>query len=627
MSQPPPLVECVPNFSEGRDSARIAQLTEVLKAVSGVRLLDVDPGADTNRTVVTFIGPPEAVAEAAFRMTARAAQLIDMSTHRGAHPRMGATDVLPFVPVSGVTMADCVALARQVGARIGAELGLPVYLYEQAASRPDRRNLADVRRGEYEGLAQKLTDPAWAPDFGPATFNAKSGATIVGAREFLIAYNITLNSTDKNHATDIAFELREKGRVARSGRTHPYYFKGEVMTYAEGRFPCGNCEHIETTAAAIREHCLAVHGYALDALLRLNELEPGALVGLKVHRAGLFKACKAIGWYVDDYQRAQISINLTDYTTTSPQMVLDAARRLATERGLVVTGSEIVGLMPYAALLGAGRHYLRAQGRTAGLPTLDVLRAGVHSLGLADVQPFDLEKKLLGLPEVASRALVSMTVRDLADEVSRDTPAPGGGSIAALAGALGASLVAMVANLTHGKASPPSDAGSPPDPSNAADARDARLSDLAERAQEQKERLLSAVDDDTNAFNDFMAARRLPNASVAEKAARKAAMQAGLKLAIDVPWRAARAAFKTLRLAEAALAEGNPASASDAAVGAQMAFSGLRGAVWNVLINLKDIEDAAYVAQMREDARGLVADGQEILNRVSAEMDARLSGK
>jgi glutamate formiminotransferase/formiminotetrahydrofolate cyclodeaminase len=331
-----PLVECVPNFSEGRDAGRIAQITEVLKAISGVRLLDVDPGADTNRTVVTFVGPPEAVAEAAFRITARAAEVIDMTTHRGAHPRMGATDVLPFVPVSGVTMAECAALARQVGARIGAELGIPVYLYEQAASRPERRNLADVRRGEYEGLAQKLADPQWQPDFGPAVFNPRSGATIVGAREFLIAYNVTLNSTDKNHATDIAFELREKGRVARSGRLRPYYSLGDVMLYAAGRFPCGNCEHIAATAAEIREHCQGAHGYDLDHLLRLNDLEPGELpedlVGLKVHRAGRFKACKAIGWYVDDYKRAQISINLTDYKITPPTSCWtrpDASRRSA----------------------------------------------------------------------------------------------------------------------------------------------------------------------------------------------------------------------------------------------------------------------------------------------------------
>ena len=611
------LVECVPNISEGRDAAKIKAVTDAIAAVPGVEVLDVDPGADTNRTVVTFVGPPASVAEAAFEITSRAADVIDMASHRGAHPRMGATDVLPCVPVSGITMAECAALARQVGARIGAELGIPVYLYEQAASRPERRNLADVRRGEYEGLAQKLADPQWQPDFGPAAFNARSGATIVGAREFLIAYNVTLNSTDKNHATDIAFELREKGRVARSGRVRPYYYKGDVMLYAAGRFPCGNCEHIAATAAEIREHCATAHGYDLDHLLRLNDLEPGELVGLKVHRAGRFKACKAIGWYVDDYKRAQISINLTDYKTTPPQVVLDEARRLAAERGLVVTGSEVVGLIPYDALLAAGRYYLQSQGRTAGLPVVDVVRAGVHSLGLSDVQPFDLKQKVLGLPETKPGALVSLSVRDLADEVSRDTPAPGGGSIAALAGALGAGLAAMVANLTHGKAA----TGVAPDE---ADARDARLSDLAARAQEQKDLLLDAVDADTDAFNDFLAARRLPNGTPDEKAAREAAMQAGLKQAIEVPWRAARAAFKTLRMAEVALAEGNPNSATDAAVGAQMAFSGLRGAVWNVLINLKDIKDAAYVAKMREDARALVADGQEILNRVGAEIDRRL---
>ncbi|MBP1771138.1 MAG: glutamate formiminotransferase / formiminotetrahydrofolate cyclodeaminase [Holophagaceae bacterium] len=603
------LVECVPNISEGRDAAKIKQVTDAIAAVSGVRVLDVDPGADTNRTVITFVGEPEAVLEGAFRCIAEAARVIDMAQHSGAHPRMGATDVVPFVPVEGVTMEDCAELARRLGARVGTELGIPVYLYEAAASRPERRNLAEVRRGEYEGLPAKLKDAEWKPDFGPAAFHPQAGATIIGAREFLVACNVTLNSGSKDHATDIAFELREKGRVARRGRVKPYYQAGELIFYAEGSFPCGNCDFTGATFQETVDHCAATHGYDLPGLMRLNDVDPAHPVGQKVRRRGTFSHCKAIGWYVDTYRRAQISVNLTDYKQTAPHTVLEEARRLAAERGLVVTGSEIVGLVPFQCLLTSGRHYLKAMGKSTGVPTSDILQTAVFSMGLADVAPFEVEKKVLGLPTFDPKALVSMPVHAFTDEVSRDTPAPGGGSIAALAGSLGAALASMVANLAQGG----------PDAE-----KDAKLIELAERAQVLKDRLMVAVDADTNAFNAFMDARRLPDGTPEQKAARQAAMQAGLKVAIDVPLDTAKASLAALELAGEAARLGKVASITDAAVGAQMAHAGVRGGVWNVIINLKDITDGAYVAHMQDQCADLLAKAEGKLAEVTAYVDQKL---
>jgi glutamate formiminotransferase/formiminotetrahydrofolate cyclodeaminase len=607
---PTPLVECVPNFSEGRDRTKIKQITDAIEASGGVELLNVEPGADTNRTVVTFVGGPAAVEQAAFAAIARAAQVIDMRRHAGAHPRMGATDVCPFVPVEGVTMEDCAAIARRLGERVGRELAIPVYLYEAAASAPSRRNLSDIRRGEYEGLAKKLADPAWRPDFGPASFNASAGATAIGARAFLIAYNVNLNSTDRAHAADIAFELREKGRVARSGNVAPYYARGQKLFYREGTFPCGSCDYVGESYEAVAAHCLEVHAYDLTALLRANELAPPGVVGKQVYRPGLFKACKAIGWYVEDYRRAQISINLTDYTVTPPQAVMDASRKLATERGLVVTGSELVGVVPFQALLESGRHYLRMQGRTLGQPLGDVLRVAVSSLGLADVAPFDVEKKVLGLPVVPPNALVQRTVLDFTDEVSRDSPAPGGGSVAALAGALGAALASMVANLTHGK--------------EGTEARDPELARIAEEAQRVKDRLVAAVDADSEAFKGFMDALRLPQNTPEEKAQRTRKMQEGLKAAVDVPWGTADASVAAMRLARAVLEIGNPKSLSDGAVGVQIGYAGVRGGLWNVLINLKDISDAAYVTKMRAACTTLLAEARAIAEETGRMVDERL---
>ncbi len=605
------LVECVPNVSEGRDAARIEAICEAIRGVPSVRLVDVDPGADTHRTVMTFLGPPEAVLEAAFRCIKKASEVIDMRSHAGSHPRMGATDVCPFVPVSGLGLAECADLARRLGERVGRELGIPVYLYEAAASRPERRNLAAVRKGEYEGLADKLKDPDWAPDFGPREFNPTAGATIIGAREFLIAYNITLNTRDKALATDIAFELREKGRVARRGQRNARYDSGEVLFYREGCFPCGNCDHDAGSFEALEAHCQGVHGYALRDLLALNDLDASrGVVGRKAYRAGLFKACKAIGWYVDAYQRAQLSINLTDWRTTPLQAVYDATRRLAMDRGLVVTGSEIVGLVPAAALLDAGRHYLRLQGKSPFVPEPDLLQSAVFSLGLNDVAPFDADKKVLGrVPR--DGALASKTLGAFADEVSRDTPAPGGGSIAALAGALGAGLASMVANLTQGKAATPE--------------AEAECLGIAEAAQALKDELLRAVDADTEAFNAYMEARRLPQGTPAQKAAREAAMLEGLKAAAAVPLRTAQASLDVLRLAGAVARAGNPASLSDALVGAQTAFAGLRGGLWNVRINLKDIADPAYRADMEARCGQLLAEGEALLAGITRDGDERLA--
>lgn len=604
------VVECVPNFSEGRDMAKIKLITDVIESVAGVKLLDVDPGADTNRTVVTFVGDPDSVVEAAFRAVKKASEVIDMRGHSGAHPRMGACDVCPFIPVEGVDLDDCAELARRLGKRVGEELKIPVYLYEHAASKPERRNLAVVRKGEYEGLEEKLKDPQWAPDFGPAVHVPTFGALITGAREFLVAYNITLNSRDKAHATDIAFELREKGRVARRGQTSAFYSSGKELKYAEGCFPCGNCNHDATSFEALEAHCREAHGYELRQLLKLNDIDASkGVIGQKAYKAGLFTQCKAIGWYVDTYKRAQLSINLTNYKVTAPHTVLEVTRRMAADRGLVVTGSEIVGLVPFQALYQAGQFYLRQQGKSPFVPVADVLENAVFSMGLADVAPFEMDKKVLGLPKVGS--LMTMVGVDFVEEVSRDTPAPGGGSIAALAGALGAALASMVANLTQGR-------------TKSQESENAVL-EAAERAQKAKDLLVLAVDDDTNAFNAYMDARRLPQGTPAEKAAREEAMQQGLKLAVEVPWRTAVTCLEVMKASALAMRHGNPASITDTMVGVQMGFAGVRGGIWNVLINLKDITDEAFNQDLKNRCAGLLSEAKALLDEACAYGDDRLA--
>ncbi|NNJ65936.1 MAG: glutamate formimidoyltransferase, partial [Xanthomonadales bacterium] len=564
------IVECVPNFSEGRDLAAIRQITDAIESVQGVQLLDVDPGESTNRTVVTFIGEPEPVAEAAFRAVQKAAELIDMSKHSGEHARFGATDVCPFVPVAGATMEDCVTIARAVGERIGEELGFPVYLYEHAARSPERCNLADVRSGEYEGLAKKLSDPDWKPDFGPAEFNSKAGATAVGAREFLIAYNINLNTTDRRYANEIAYELRERGRWKREGNTEPFYYKGNVVYFAEGRFPDGNSDFVAGSFEELAEHYRVEYGRDLYERYRSLGLDPADLTGRPVYKDGLFTHLKGIGWVVEDYQCAQISLNLTDYKVTPPQTVLEAARELAAQRGIVVTGSEVVGVVPFDAMNRAGRYYLQRMRKSTGIPARDLVTTAVQAMGLRDVADFDIEKKVIGLPS-QDGSLANMKVTDFVDEVSRDTPAPGGGSIAALAGALGSALASMVFNLSVGKGE--------------FDDRYKELCKWAEKAQQAKDQLIRAIDEDTEAFNEVVAAMRLPKDSPEQQAARAAAMQAGYKSAAKVPLRTARLCREVLDLCQAAADLGNDAVMSDAGVGALMALAGVQGALHNVRIN------------------------------------------
>ncbi|MEW6758183.1 MAG: glutamate formimidoyltransferase [Acidobacteriota bacterium] len=607
------IVECVPNFSEGRDESVIRLITDAIESVDGIQLKDVDRGAEMNRVVVTFFGPPGAVEEAAFLGIAKAAEVIDMSKHHGTHPRMGATDVCPFVPVNEVPMEECADMARRVARRVGEELRIPVYLYEHAASRPERRNLANIRRGEYEGLARKLQDPEWAPDFGPAAFHARAGATVLGAREFLIAYNVDLNSRAKDHATDVAFELREKGRSVRTGNVKPFYYMGRLLKHEAGKFYCGSCDHVAPAPADLFDHIEKAHGYDGRGLYRLNDVDPDRLTGESVKKPGIFKACKAIGWEVPQFGRSQISINLTDYKVTPTHAVLEKSRELAAERGLVVTGSEIVGLVPLAAMMETGKFYLRRQGRSAGVPVDDVLETAVQSLGLRDVASFDVKEKVIGYPSVPEDALVAKRTDAFVHEVSRDSPAPGGGSVAALAGALGAALASMVANLTVGK----------PGYESAFD----DMAAAAEEAQAVKDRLLQAVDEDTVAFNAYMDALRLPKGTEAEKATRKAAMQAGLKQAVAVPLETARLGLRAMALARRAAESGNKNSVSDAGVGAQMGFACVGGACLNVRINLPGILDAAFVEEMKGAASELETDARRLLDETLALVLAKIEKK
>ena len=606
------LIECVPNFSEGQRPEIIKQITDEIEKVEGVRLLDVDPGYDMNRTVVTFIGNAKGVKEAAFNSIKKASELIDMSKHKGSHPRMGATDVCPFVPVSGITTEECIELSKEVAKKVGEELGIPVYLYEKSAAKPERENLAKIRQGEYEALEEKLKKPEWKPDFGPAKFNAKAGATVIGVREFLIAYNINLNTREDKYATDIAFELREKGRSARQGGDGPFYFKSEkILKYEKDKYPCGSCDFIGKTIDETLKHCKEKHNYDLSELLDLNGIDPKKPEGQSVKIPGKFKHCKAIGWNVPKYDRVQISINLTNYKVTAMQDVFDETEKLAAERGLRVTGSEVVGMVPYPALLETGKYYLRKQHRSTGIPIRDILNTAVQSLGLNDVSEFKIEERVLGLPKNIDTALVEMKLTDFVDEVSRETPAPGGGSIAALSGALGASLSSMVANLTANKR------GSNPE-------TDKILNEAADKCQEIKNTLVKAVDDDTNAFNDYMAARRLPNKTSEEKKAREEAMQNGLKQAVLVPLNTAKLSYEAIEIAGTVSKFGNPNSITDVGVGAQSAYTGVLGGIYNVLINLKDINDESFNSEMRKTCSQLKDEAQKKLKEVLEFVESKL---
>jgi glutamate formiminotransferase/formiminotetrahydrofolate cyclodeaminase len=546
------LVECVPNFSEGRDRAVIDAIAQALASVSGVKLLDVDPGADTNRTVYTLVGPPESVAEAAFRGARRATELIDMTAHKGAHPRMGALDVCPFIPVADITMAECADLARTVGRRIGDELQIPVYFYEHAASTEERRSLANIRAGGYEGLAEKLAQSAWAPDAGPARFNARSGGTVVGAREFLLAYNVNLNTLDRRLANEIALNLREGGRAKRDAQS-------QIVRDADG-------------------------------------------TSIKV--PGRLKAVRAIGWYIDQYRQAQVSINLLDYTTTPLHVVFETAREEADKLGLIVTGSELVGLTPLAPMLEAGRYFLRKQRKSAGVPERELVEIAVRSMGLDQVAPFDPAKKIIEYHFAAPAPLMSMTVSRFVDEVSTESPAPGGGSVAALMGSLGAALAAMVANLTVGKAG--------------YEKVWEDLAGMAERGQVIKDRLARAVDEDTDAFNRVMDAMRLPKGTPEQQAERDRAIEAANKAAAEVPLQTARHCLAAIELAGIAADKGNRNSSSDAGVAALAARAGVEGAVLNVLINLGGIKDEAFRKRCVEETSTLAADARRLCDIVQA---------
>ena len=604
------IVECVPNFSEGRNDAVLKEITDVIAGVSGILLLDVDPGRDTNRTVVTFVGSPDAVAEAAFEGVKRAAELIDMRGHSGAHPRFGATDVVPFVPVSGVTMDECAEIARRVGRRIGEELGIPVYLYEHAASRPERRNLAKVRSGEYEGLPEKLRDPNWKPDFGPAKFNPTAGATAVGAREFLIAYNIDLNTTDRRYANEIAYSLRERGRWKRTGNTEPFYYKGDVVNFpGDGSYPCGPCDFVGDSFRALAEHYREAHGGDLSKRYADLGIDPENPNG-PVYTDGRFTHVKGIGWVIDEYKRAQISMNLTNYKISSPHEVLEAAREEAARRGIAVTGSEIVGVIPYDAIRQAAVFYLQRMRKSPGIPVPDLVETAIQSMGLRDVAPFDPQEKVLGMPQVEG-PLVTRPTFDFVDEVSRDTPAPGGGSVAALAGALGGALAAMVANLSVGKSE--------------FDAHYGQLCAIAERAQRVKDSLVRGVDEDTQAFDLVIEAMRMPKDSEAERAERARALQKGYKAATRVPLATVEGCRDALLVCKEMSALADPEMVSDVGTGAQMARAGAHSAAYNVRINLRHIKDEAFAKSMRSQVEALVAECEQLTAAVVADVEKVLA--
>jgi len=547
-----PVLECVPNFSEGRDRAVIDEIVRRIGSVDGIRVLSVEPGHATNRTVVTFVGAPDAVVHAAFHGAAAAAELIDMRRHRGEHPRFGALDVCPLVPVAGISMDETVEYARRLAQRIGDELNIPVYCYEFAATSPARRNLADVRSGEYEGLAEKLARPEWRPDFGPAELNRRTGATAVGARKFLVAYNVNLNTTSTRRANAIAFDVREKGRIQRA----PDPLTGEVVRDARGQ---------------------------------------------PVWRPGSLKAVKGIGWFIEEYGIAQVSLNLTDLDVTPLHEAFEEVCRRAEARGVRVTGSELVGVVPLAAMLEAGKHFLRKQQRSLGIPDRAIVAMAARSLGLGELRPFEPDEKIIeyAMRDRSARRLVDRSVEAFAHETAAESPAPGGGSVAAAAGALGAALGTMVANLSSHK--------------RGWDARWEEFSEWAERGKRCTDELLRLVDEDTAAFNRVLEAMGLPRETEAERAARAAAMQDATRGAIEVPLRVMEVGVEALAVTRRMAEHGLPSSVSDAGVGALCARTAVRGAGYNALINLAGVKDDAY----RREVRARVAD----LERRAADLE------
>ncbi len=541
------IIECVPNFSEGIDLSIIKLITDEIETVVGVRLLNVDPGKATNRTVVTFVGSPEAVVEAAFRAIKKSGELIDMSTHKGEHPRMGATDVCPLIPVANITMEETAKWAQQLAKRIGEELSLPVYLYEAAQPNKERSNLSVIRAGEYEGFSKKIVQPEWQPDFGPAVFDPKRGATVIGARDFLVAYNVNLNTTSTRRANAIAFDIREAGR------------KVKVKVEDE------NGKQVE-----------------------IEKAQPGSL-----------KCVKAIGWYIEEYGIAQISINLTNINVTPIHIAFDEVCKKAEARGIRVTGSELVGLIPLKAMLDAGKYFLKKQKRSVGVSEKELMRIAVKSMGLDELAPFKPEEKIIEymLMDKADNKLISMNLSDFADETASESPAPGGGSIAAYVGALGVSLGTMVANLSSHK--------------KGWDERWEEFSNWAEKGQQYKNELMKLVDADTKAFNQIMQAFALPKSTDEEKSKRKKEIQEATKKAIEIPFSVMQNAHASMEVIKAMVETGNPNSITDAGVGALCARAAVIGAFMNVRINANGCDDKKFVDE-------IIATGKKIENKVIA---------
>jgi glutamate formiminotransferase/formiminotetrahydrofolate cyclodeaminase len=527
------LIECVPNFSEGNDINVIKQITDQIESVEGVRLLNVDPGKATNRTVVTMVGQPDAVIEAAFRAIKKAGELIDMSKHKGEHPRMGATDVCPLIPIANISMEETAKYAQQLAKRVGEELNLPVYLYEAAQTNKERSNLSIIRAGEYEGFAKKILLPEWKPDFGPSAFDVKRGATVIGARDFLVAYNINLNTTSTRRANAVAFDIREAGRVKREN--------GKIVNDENGN---------------------------------------------PINIPGSLKCVKAIGWFIEEYEIAQISINLTNINVTPVHIAFDEACKKANERGIRVTGSELVGLIPLKAMTDAGKYFLEKQQRSIGVSEKELIKIAVKSMGLDELTPFNPQERIIEymLANTSDTKLVSMTLTDFADETASESPAPGGGSISAYVGALGVSLATMVANLSSHK--------------QGWDDRWQEFSQWAEKGQLIKNQLIKLVDEDTRAFNKIMAAFGLPKASAEDKAIRTQAIQDATKNAIEVPFKVMQLSFESMEVIKAMATIGNPNSVSDAGVGALCARSAVMGAFMNVRINAKDYADKLFVSDI-----------------------------
>ncbi len=557
------LIECVPNFSEGRDLDVIRQITGTIESVDGVSLLDVDPGASTNRTVVTFVGGPEATVEAAFRAIQKAAKLIDMRKHKGAHPRMGATDVCPFIPVSNVSWEEAIACAKQLGRRVGEELNIPVYLYEKAAKDKSRANLSVIRAGEYEGFFEKIRQREWKPDFGPAVLNEKSGATVIGARDFLVAYNVNLNTKAVRRANSVAYDVREQGRVKTEDGT-----------------PSGN------------------------PLLDAN--------GEAVRIPGMLKHVKAIGWFVKEYGIAQVSMNLTNIEETPLHVAFDTCVEAASKRGLRVTGSEIVGMVPKKCLVDAGRYFLRKQKWSAGASEEELIDMAVRSMGLSELKPFDPKEKVIEfkIESDSGKSLLKMNLREFCNETLSDSPAPGGGSVAALMGALGVSLGGMVANLSAGK--------------RGWDDKIEYFSDWAVKAQQLKDELLALVDEDTAAFNKVMDAFGLPKESAEEKSARSAAIEQATKYAAEIPLKVMETASRSYELLSQMAEKGNPASISDVGVGALATRACMGGAAMNVRINLVGLKDEKFKSALLKKIQQFSADSDARFKEIDQIVEAKL---